>query len=193
MTARPIKQMGDVGLARRKAAELNRVEAHKVENVLYVHILQINGDGIVAALGSHACHLNVLVATADGQIVDLQVVLTVNNTCGMNGKQGVANGQLRLAHVETRLGDSMVVLAKLNHGKQTALETMATGVVVEPDFGRQLVLLGRRVDLQIGSDAIRTHLDSLDLSAQVLIRRRNANVHLTKMAVAVNDIRGMKL
>ena len=88
---------------------------------------------------------------------------------------------------------SVTVCSELNHGKQTALETMATGVVVEPDFGRQLVLLGRCVDLQIGSDTIRAHLDSLDLSAQVLIRRRNTDVHLTKMAVAVNDIRGIKL
>ena len=55
------------------------MEVHEVQDILYIHILQLRHDGVFLVRGGESVHCHMLVAVAYLEVFYLQVVLAVGD------------------------------------------------------------------------------------------------------------------
>ena len=127
------------------AAEFDGVEIDEVEDVFHFHLIEIDGERVVMALGGDAVDEDMLFSAMHHEVIDEQVVLIINNVGGFHLPQTVFEDDVRGYDTHVGLGLVVEVVVELDDAVHLSADLLCGIVVVPGERGVEFVVGGSEV------------------------------------------------
>ena len=103
----------DESLSGGVALEVDGTEVHQVEDIVHIHIFQVDGDRVVLALGGRSPHLDVLLVVLYGKVVNEQVSVVVDDVGRFHMPHRVVDVYIRGFDIHIDIRFTLVVAQEL--------------------------------------------------------------------------------